>query len=260
MTTTAAVAQPAETNEYRGGLSRVLSVARLHYTNKATVFTIPALILTGIFAVNLAIWAIIYNSVPVADRGDVSEGLQWSGSTFYIFVYTFVIAVQAINVTFPFALGYGVTRRHFALGTALALLGLAAVYSVALTVVASIERATDGWGFGGRMFTAIYFPANTWYEFLFVYFAYFALFFFTGAFFAAIYSRWRIIGLLLSFLGLAILIIATLAIIGAAQAWGELFAYLGALPPLGFVAWSFVPTAIAAVAAFLVIRRATPKG
>jgi len=260
MTTTAVLAQPAETNGYRGGLNRVLSVARLHYTNKATVFTIPALILTGIFAVNLAIWAIIYNSVAPGDRGDVSEGLQWSGSTFYIFVYTFVIAVQAINVTFPFALGYGVTRRHFALGTALALLGLAAIYSVALTLVATIEKLTDGWGFGGRMFTAVYFPANTWYEFLFVYFAYFALFFFTGAFFAAIYARWRIIGLLLSFLGLALLIVGTLAAIGAAEAWDELFGYLGSLNPLDFVAWSFVPTVIAAIGAFLFIRRATPKG
>jgi len=260
MTTTTAAARPADASGYPGGGARVLSVARLHFVNRATVFTVPALILAAIFAVNLIIWAIIYNSVSPQDRGDVSKGLQWSGSTFYIFVYTFVIAVTAINVTFPFALGYGVTRKHFALGTAIALLGLAAVYSVALTVLASIEQVTNGWGFGGKMFTAIYFPANTWYEYLFVYFAYFALFFFTGAFFASVYSRWRIYGLLLSFLGLALVLIATLAIIGAANAWAELFTYLGSLAPLTFVAWSFVPTVIAALAAFAVIRRATPKG
>jgi len=260
MTSSTVLSPSATSGGYPGGGARVLSIARLHFVNKSTVFTVPALILTGILVVNLIIWAIIFNSVAVEDRADVGEGLQWSGSTFYIFVYTFVIAVQAINVTFPFALGYGVTRKHFALGTALALLGLAAVYSITLTLAAMIETWTGGWGFGGKMFTAIYFPANTWYEYLFVYFAYFALFFFTGSFFAAIYSRWRIYGLLLSFLGLAILIIATLAIIGATNAWGEVFAYLGALAPLGFVAWSFVPTAIAALAAFAVIRRATPKG
>ena len=259
MTTTAtATLTPARANTTT--LGRVLSVARLHYVNKATIFVIPALILTAIFAVNIAIWAIIYNSVPVADRADVGEGLQWSGSTFYIFVYTFVIAVTAVNVTFPFALGLGVTRTHFALGTALGLLGLAVAYSIALTLAAMLEQATGGWGFGGKMFTAIYFPADTWYEFLFVYFAYFCLFFFTGAFATAIYVRWRMYGLLAYFFAIALLIVATLAIIAATSAWDEVFTILGRLTPLEYVGWSFVPTAIGAIGGFAVLRRATPKG
>jgi len=258
MTTTPAASLPTTT--YAGASERIVSVARLHFVNKWTAFIVPGLILAGIFLANLAIWAIIFNAVAPEDRADVGEGLQWSGSTFYIFVYTFVIAVTAITVTFPFALGLGITRTHFALGTALALVGLSAAYAIALTVMAMLEEATNGWGFGGKMFTAIYFPAQTWYEFLFVYFAYFCLFFFTGGCIAAIYARWRLNGMLAFFLALAILIVGGIALVVSANAWADLFTTLGRMQPLDYVAWSFVPTIIAALGGFAVLRRATPKG
>lgn len=68
-----------------------------------------------------------------------------------------VVAIQVLNLTFPFALGYGVARRDFYLGTTLSFVMLSVGYGALLTVLGYIEEATGGWGLGGKLFTAIYF-------------------------------------------------------------------------------------------------------
>lgn len=238
---------------------RVLSVARLHFVNVRTTIVIPLSVLGVIFAANLAIWGIIIASVSPADRADVRDGMAYSGSTGYLFVYMIVVAVQAMNATFPFALGFGATRRDFYLGTCLAYFGLSVGYGALMTVMELLERATSGWGLGGHMFTAVYFGDGPWYEHFVIFTSALLFFFGIGLAFGTVFVRWRTAGLLI-FMGAILFVLlgiaALVSFVGSWTAVGEWFAANGSF---GVTAWSLVPTVVAAIAGYFILLRATPK-
>jgi len=239
-------------------LGRIGNVVRLHLTNPWTTIILPWMILGIILVGNIAIWAIILANTPTADIADVREGLGYSGASTYIFVYIMVVAVQAIAVTFPFALGYGVTRRDYYLGTALTFVGLSAMFSVGLTILAAIEQATDGWGLGGRMFTPVYY-GDSWGQRLFIFFAAFLFFFSIGMAAASIWVRWKANGLVAFFVGLGVILIGGAALFTFTGTWGSFGAFFANAGLVGSFAWSLVISAIAAIGGFFVLRRATPK-
>jgi hypothetical protein len=233
---------------------------KLHFANPWTTITMPWIILAAIFAANLAIWAVILLNTPGTDHADIAAGFQWSGASAYIFVYMMVVAVQAINVTFPFALGYGVTRRDFSLGTALQFVVLSAMYAAGLTILAAIETATNGWGLGGRMFTAAYFGSGLpWYAQFFVFFVLMLFFFFVGAAAAAVFVRWKATGLTFFFIGLAALAIGAVYLLSLTNSWAAVGAFFASAGLVGSYAWSLVITVISAAAGYLILSRATPR-
>jgi len=240
-------------------LQRIVRVAKLHLANPWTTVVVPWMVVGIIFAANFAIWWIILSNLDPSEKVDAGEGLQWSGASMWIFVYMMVVAVQAISITFPFALGYGVTRRDYYLGSALAFVGLSAMYAAGLTILSVIEEATGGWGLGGRMFTAAYYGDGAWPERLFIYFVAFLFFFFVGAAVASVWVRWRANGLTVFFVVLGFILIGGAALLTFTASWylvGNFFAGAGFL---GSYAWSLVLTAIAAVTGFFILRRATPR-
>jgi hypothetical protein len=251
MTTIQAPASPAQ---------RILNIVRLQFANPWTTLILPWLIFGAIFVGNLAIWWIILSNLsPGVDRAEAAEGLQFSGGGFYVFVYMMVVAVQSISITFPFALGYGVTRRDYYLGASLTFVILSAVYAVGLTILSVIEEATHGWGLGGRMFTSIYFGDGGWPSRLFIFFAAFLLFFFVGAAVATVWVRWKANGITAFFIALGVLVIGGAALLTATDSWGMVGDFFAGAGFVGSFAWSLVITVIAGVVGFLVLRRATPK-
>ncbi len=244
-----------------GALQRVVNVVKLHFANPYTVLINPWIILIGIFLVNLAIWAIIMSQVTdPADRADVTEGFSYSGSSLFIFVYMMIVAIQAMNQTFSFALGMSVTRRDYYLGSALTFVLLSAVFAVGMAVLAAIEEATSGWGVGGRMFTSIYFGDGPWFERLAFVFLAMLFFFFVGAVAATVFVRWKALGLtvLLGLLGLITL--AFVALVTFTRSWGSVGEWFATTGFLGSALWSLVISAVAGVAGFFILRRATPRG
>ncbi len=241
------------------GSDRLLSVVRLHFVNRWTAIYLPWAILGFIFLINLAVWAIIRASVPAGDRTDALNGTGWSGASFYFFVYMMVLAVQAINTTFPFAQGYGVTRRDFYLGSCIAFGVLAVGYGVAFTVLASLEDATGGWGLGGRMFTAFYFGEGDWYQRLFLFVVAFAFFLFVGAATAAAYVRWKATGMYVFFAALTLFIVGGAALVTYSGSWPAIGRWFAEVGPYGFAAWMLVPTVVAALVGYRILRRATPR-
>lgn len=239
-------------------MNRITRVVRLHLTNPWTTIILPWMIMGIILLGNLAIWALVLANTPDADIADVREGLGYSGASTYIFVYIMVVAVQAISVTFPFALGYGVTRRDYYLGTALTFVGLSAMFSIGLTILAAIEDATNGWGLGGRMFTTFYY-GDQWFQRLFIYFAAFMFFFSIGMAAASIWVRWKANGLIGFFVGLGVIVIGGAALLTLTQNWPAFGAFFANAGFVGSFAWSLVVSAVAAVGGFFVLRRATPK-
>lgn len=241
-----------------GPLRRIVNVMRLNTTNPWTTITLPWMILGFIFLANWVIWWIIFSSVGRDGVAGVANGLQYSGATGWVFVYMMVIAIQAINLTFPLALGYGATRRDFWLGSALTFVALSAMYSIALTILSVIETATNGWGLGGTMFTAIWFGEN-WYQRLFVFFTLFLFFFFFGAAIATVYVRWKATGVSAFFIALGIVLIGLVALVTFTESWPAIGRFFEAAGLLGIVGWTYVITALSAVFGYLILSRATPK-
>src|SRR5690554_3853858 len=170
-----------QTTHTGGELQRVLNVTRLHLTNVFPMMVLPLLILGFIFLVNYLIWWLISSVTDAEGMASASEGMQFSGASSFIFVYMMVVAVQSVNLTFPFALGYSVTRRDFYLGTSVMFVLLSVYYAAIMTIMATIERATDGWGFGGAMFDVIYFGAENPLQQFVLFLLLFLFFFFVGA-------------------------------------------------------------------------------
>jgi len=240
-------------------LTRVANVVRLHLTQRSQLLVLPWMILGFIFLVNLVIWWLVLASSAPAELASVSQGMQFSGASTFIFVYMLVVAVQAINVTFPFALGYGVTRRDFYLGSAATFVLLSVYYALGMTLLATIERATAGWGLGGSMFDVVYFGSGTAAQQFALFLLGFLFFFFIGAATAAVYVRWRSRGMLVFFAALTLILVGLSVLATSTASWplvGEWFARSGAL---GVAVWSLVPTTLAAVAGFVLLRRATPR-
>jgi hypothetical protein len=239
---------------------RIIAVTRLHFVNKFQILIMPILLVIVVLLLNIAIWGIILLSVPADVRDKTSQGFSYSGAVASIFIYCMIIAVQAVNRTFPLALGFGVTRRDFYLGSVLAFTTLAMLFSIVLTILSELEDATHGWGLGGHMFNPDYFAAQSWGARFALYLLIFLFFLFIGSAVASVYVRWKTTGLVTFFVIVAAVIVGAIAIITLGQHWGSVTRWFGDTGALGIATWSLVPTAIAGFAGYFLLRRATPKG
>jgi hypothetical protein len=240
---------------------RLGNVIRLHLANPSTIFGMPLMILGVIFAANLMIWWIVATATTSGQAVEnLSEGFQFSGASLWIFFYMMVVAVQAMNLSFPFALGFGSTRRDFYLGTALAFVGLSAFYSLIYTAMSILESVTNGWGVGGVMFRSLYFGSDdNWVTRMYFVFVTFLFFFFVGAAVASTYVRWRQRGLIGFFAVFALALIGGLALITWTQSWPAVGEFFVAVGYLGGFTLGIIPTAVAAIGGYLLMRRATPR-
>jgi hypothetical protein len=239
---------------------RILAVTRLHFVNKFQILVLPLIILGGIFLVNLAIWYIIIESAGGPTPQNLAHiHLGYTGAVSYIFIYTMIIAVQAIARTFPFSLGFGVTRRDFYLGSALAFVALSLVFAIVLTVMSVIEIATGGWGVGGRMFAPLYFTDPSWLLRFVMYFCAFLFVLFIGSAGATMFVRWRATGITAFFAIIVVILLAAVAYFTLDHQWPAVGTWFATTGPVGVTLWTLVPAVVAAVAGFFIIRRATPR-
>jgi hypothetical protein len=250
------------TRRYGGTpFGRIANVVRLQLGNPWTAVVLPWMILGFIFLGNIAVWILIGFGTDGQDARDAREGFSYSGASFYIFIYMMVVAIQSLNITFRFALGFGVTRRDYWLGSAVTWVIVAAMFSIGITILGLIERATDGWGLGGSMFAPIYYGEEWWQRLLVVFIA-LLFFLFFGALLGAIYVRWKALGVIVFFAALVILgiVVIAVAIQPAVSAWWGLVS-LSLAPPtaLGIAVWLLIPTALSAVLGFFILRRATAR-
>lgn len=241
---------------------RLANVARLHLANPFALIVTPLLVLGVIFVANVVIWALIRFASPDDPESvaAVSQGLQYSGASLWTFVYMMVVAIQAMNLSFPFALGFGSTRRDFALGTAVTFVGMSAAWAVLYTAFAIIENATNGWGLGGVLFDSFFFGIDvSWGERLFNVFAAFVFFFAIGSMFGAIYVRYRGRGLILFFLALALVTVGLVALITLASGWPAIGKFFVTVGFAGGYALSLAVSLVAGTTGHLILRRATPR-
>lgn len=250
MTTTTATAAPHRLESPH----RVVSVTRLLFANPFQILILPMIILVGVLLTNIAIWILIKSvangSVPAFQTGALA----------YVIIYSIIVGVQAISRTFPFSLGFGVTRRDFYFGALIAFVILSVLYTIVMTILNLLEIATNGWWLDGHMFTPIFFDAGNVPLQSLLYFLSLLVAFFVGAGVSTFYVRWRSTGVVCFFAGLTVLLIAAAAIVTYTNNWPAVGTWLLNSGALGIVAWMLVPAAAIAVAGFFNLRRATPKG
>jgi hypothetical protein len=92
------------------------------------------------FAINLPIWGL--TDAGAQPGGDITGGLAAH------YIAMLVVYVQLVTQLLPFAMGVGLSRRSFYLGTAVMALAQSVGYGVVLTVLDAVEDATDGWSVG----------------------------------------------------------------------------------------------------------------
>jgi len=128
-----------------------------------------------------------------------------------------------------------------------------------LATLGVIEKATDGWGLGARMYTALFFDQGSWGANFFLFTVIQLGILFVGAAIATIYMRWRMWGMLAFWLGSVVVIVVGLSAITFTDSWPRVGETLANLGIMGIFAWTLVPIALAGIAGFFILRRATPK-
>jgi hypothetical protein len=235
--------------------ARIGTVVRLLFANPWTAIYTPLLILTVIVLMNLAVWGIVRASIP--PEGEMATSIN--GGVFFLFVYMLVVAVQTVNQAFPLALGYGSTRRDFLLGFGVFAVVLSIGYAALLATAAVLERATGGWGLGLSFFSIDELWRADWVQGFGFSILAFLLFFGIGAATAAVYVRWKAMGMYVFWAGLVLIGIGGAALVTWLHAWQQVGAFLAAAGVLGSAAWSLIITAFCAIAAWVILRRATPS-
>ncbi len=238
--------------------ARLLKVVRLHLVNRSQIIVVPWLIMAFIFFVSLVIGVIFRAAMSPETLADANEGMQFNGAMGYFLIYMLVLAVMAISQTFPFAQSYSVTRKDFYLGTVITFFGLSFAYSLAITVLGWLEGITSGWGVNVILFNPGYLSPN-FAERFYIALVLFLFFFMTGMATASVYVRWKTNGMLVFFGALILAIVGIVALVTHFGQWPAVGNWFVSMGLLGVVSWSLVPSTLAALAGYAVLRKATPR-
>jgi hypothetical protein len=76
---------------------------------------------------------------------------------------------------------------------------------------------------------------------------------------ATVFVRWRATGLVVFFVVIGALLVGAIALVTYTQNWEAIGRFFVEAGTVGAALWSLVLTAIAGVAGYLVLRRATPR-
>lgn len=237
---------------------RVWNAVRLHAANPWPTLIMPWLIFATIFGLTFAIWYVVTVAAGGTQNLD-ADAFDYNGGVTWVLFFLTVMAVQAMSLTFRFALGVGMTRRDYYLGTVAYLATLASMYAAGIAVLAQLERLTNGWGLGGRFFAPWFLADLPAWQVWYVNAVAGLLLAMLGMATGAVWVRWKTTGLYLFIGGLALLLVAVVWLVTVTGSWGSLQAYLGSHSPVVVATWTLPATALCGVCGYLLLRRATPQ-
>ncbi|MGW9168165.1 hypothetical protein [Agromyces sp. NPDC055658] len=254
--TAVATAAPVE-RASRARPHDIWRVVRLQAVNPSIFFGIPWMIMGGALVVSILLVVIATSAgMPF---GAMQEGMRYSWAVLSPQWYLVAVGVQAVAYTFPFALGFGATRRDYWLGTSAMFVFVSFEMAAGIATLVQIEQATDGWWIGASMFDALWYGQDGWFVDFYTTFALQLLVLFIGASVTTVYMRWRMRGMLtLLFAGVA-LVLGVVAILTFTQSWMTVLDWIASIGLVGGFSLLLATAAAWAVAGFLVIRRATPR-
>lgn len=147
-------------------MDRIASVVRLQTQHRFNTFGLPFVIVGIAFVVVLLIGVIanVATGGDATDLGAMREGMRWNGAIFSLLGPLMGLGFTAMLQMFPLALGLGVTRREFALGSVGVFAMLAFGFAAVVAILREIEAATTGFGLGIRMFDVAYVGGGAWWQ------------------------------------------------------------------------------------------------
>ena len=228
-------------------MTTVINVTRYHLVDRVTVVAIPWCILAAAFALDVVIL------VSAAAAPGTPHPV---GGIASIFVFLFAAGVFTANRSLPFGLALGVSRRSYYLGTILLGVALAAADGLAVAVLQTVERSTDGWGISMHFFQVPYILSGPWYLTWLTSSVVLGLLFVYGAWFGLVFRRWNLIGLAVFGTAQAVVVTAGVLAVTWNDAWttvGHFFTTLSAAGLTGVLAALAIGLA---VGGFAMIRRA----
>ncbi len=228
--------------------SRLTAVARVHAQNWQIAFLWPI----GILAV---IAGITWTVLALVPRGSAEVN---TGGASFVFFFGLVLFAQSVNQFFPFVSGLGVTRWEFFRATA-AVVGVhALLFGTLMIALSLVERTTDGFGVGMRLFSLTAPVAGSVViEFLF-FVTLIALANTLGVLAGAIYLRWRAVGLWATGLLLTVLLGVVVVVFTWQSWWVPVGSAIADAPrPVTMILLPLALTAPAAPGVWAVLRRTT---
>lgn len=238
--------------------ARWWNVVKLHQANPVTMLVTPVWITLAILALTVSIWWIVVEAAGGRDEIE-ADAFIYNGGGIWILFFFMTAAIQAMSQSFRFALGFSLTRRDYYIGTVLTFVLLAAVFATFYTVLAVVERATDGWGVQGAFFGPfILLDAPLWELWLF-WMLLIALFLFLGAAIATVWMRWRANGMYVFFIGSAVVLIVTAWLVTQADGWPAVGRFFVDRSVTGIIVWTIPVSALSALLGYLFLRRSTPR-
>lgn len=173
------------------------------------------------------------------------------------YITLFVLGITSVTRSLPFGLTLGLSRRSYYLNTILLMVGLGAVYALALALLQVVERATGGWGVAMHFFRVAWILDGAWYLTWLTSFVGLVLLFVYGMWFGLVYRRWNLPGLV-TFIAAQVTVLLAGALVATwANAWpgiGDFFTTLSAAGLTGVLA---AMAAVLALGGFTTMRRVT---
>ena len=235
--------------------NEIWRIVRLHTVNPSIFFLVPAMILGGAWAITMIIALILAGAgVPMENTA-----FEYSWAVLSPQWYLIVVGVQAVSYTFPFALGFGATRRDYWIGTSIMFVLASLLFAIAIATLLLVERATGGWWVGAGMFDALWYVGADWFTAFYTTFALQLLVLFIGAGVTTVFMRWRMRGMMIVLFGGVAVILAIIAVLTFSESWESLGQWLSSIGIIGVFTLVLAKALAWAVAGFLVIRRATPR-
>ncbi|MFD4421235.1 hypothetical protein ACFWN7_07000 [Agromyces sp. NPDC058484] len=256
MTATAAVPAAVAESSTRIRPVEIWRIVRLHTVNPSIFFIVPTLILAGAWAVTMFV---AYLIIGVAGVPAEETAFTYSWAVLSPQWYLIVVGVQAIAFTFPFALGFGATRRDYWVGTGLMFVLISLMYAATIATLLMLERATGGWWIGAGMFDALWYVGADWLTAFYTTFSLQLLVLFIGAAVTTVFMRWRMKGMIILLFGSVAAVLSLVAGLTLTESWPAVFAWLGSIGLVGVFTVVLGLAAACSVAGYLVIRRATPR-
>lgn len=209
----------------------LVKVVRYHWLGWPFYVAVPWVVLAIDFA--------LYVSVAAAAKPPTPGQFYGSAAVFAIYIGFAITGLIGTLRFLPFAFSIGIGRRAYYGGTVLLAVSLAAIYGLGLAVLQVIERATTGWGVHLHFFQVAYILAGPWYLTWLTSFVGMAVLFVYGMWFALVYWRWNLAGLLV--FGAAQVIVGAAFALAATktdawQAIGRFFTSLSAAGLTGVLA------------------------
>ncbi len=228
-------------------MNAVRTVVKMHSRGISIWFLLPSVLLIQFLATLIVILIILLfgGTTPFYPGGLVA-----------ICTLMFLLGIMSLNDTFLFALGFGVRRTDYVLGTTVMAVAVSAVAAVLWLLFSLLESVTGGWGMELHYFHLPYFNDGSLIEQFWVYFVVLANMYFLGFVIGSIHQRFGRAGTLF-FLLTVFLLMSLFALVWTYLRWWRAFFQWFSQYTAFELALLLLPmTALYLLVSYLLLRRA----